>query len=88
MGVGVAPQEQVCYERVAEEEAGHLGVRLIVQKKIQRVVYGFFLAVRLDPVEGERKRHRLGEYSNAGIHGRHLHGGAFRHGFPDVLPPR
>ena len=57
----------------------HLRVRLIMQQEIQRMVDGFFLAaVLLVPVEVQRQAcHRFRQDADAGIHRRHLHGGAF-----------
>ena len=81
LGVGVAPQEQVRHEGFPEHERTHLRVRLIVEKQIQRVVDGFLLAtVLLVTVEVQRQTcHRFRQDADAGIHRRHLHGGAFRH---------
>ncbi|EJX40219.1 hypothetical protein HMPREF1366_03083 [Enterococcus faecium ERV26] len=81
LGVGVSPQEKVGHERFPKHEGTHLRVRLIVQKQIQRMVDGLFLAaILLIAVEVERQsRHSLRQDTDAGIHRRHLHGGAFIH---------
>ena len=79
LGVGVAPQEKVGHERFPEHKGTHLWVRLIMKEQIQRMVDSLFLAaILLVAVEVERQsRHSLRQDTDAGIHRRHLHGGAF-----------
>ena len=79
LGVGVAPEEKMGHERFPKHERTHFRVWLIVQKQIQRMVDGLFLAaILLVTVEVERQsRHSLRQDTDAGIYRRHLHGGAF-----------
>lgn len=45
--IGVVPQQEVRHKRFPEHEGTHLRVRLVMQKLIQRMVDGFFLAAVL-----------------------------------------
>ena len=77
--VGVAPEEQVRHHGLPEDERGHLGIWLVMQKEIQRMVDGLFLASFLCVfVQVKRQRcDRLREDTHAGIHSRDLHGRSF-----------
>lgn len=81
--IGVAPQQQVRHQRFPKDEGRHLRVRLIMQQQIQRVINSFlFPAVLLVAIHMQRQSgDRLRQNTHTGIHRRHLHGGAFRHGF-------
>ena len=71
--------KKVRHERLPKHEGTHLRVRLIMEQKVQRMVKGFLLAaVLLIAVEVEwQSRHSLRQNTDAGIHRRHLHRGAF-----------
>ena len=45
--VCVTPEEQVCHEGFSEHKGTHFGVRLIMQKQVQRMIDGLFLAAVL-----------------------------------------
>ena len=83
LGVCIAPQQKVRHERFPEDKGTHFRVRLIVQKSVKRMIDSLFFAavfgisVKVKRQTGDGFR----ENTDAGIHGRHLHGGAFRHGF-------
>lgn len=81
--IGVAPEEQMCHECFPEHERTHLRVRLIVEQVVEWMVVCHCLAATIRVfIEVQRQsRHCLGQYADTGIHGGHLHGGAFRHRF-------
>ena len=90
LGIGVAPQKQMRHEGFPEHKRTHLRVRFIMKQQVQRMVDGFFLATALRiSVEVKRKTsHRFCENAHTGIHRRHLHGRAFRHGFAGSCPAK
>lgn len=73
--VGVTPQQQMRHQRLAEDEAGHLRVEIIVQQPVEHVVGGLDLRpVLLDSIDVQRQaRDRLSQDPHARIHGGHLH---------------
>jgi len=76
--IGVAPEQQVGHERLAEHEAGHLRIGLGMQQGIERMVLRLLFA-RVLPVAVQvqrQSRDRLGKDAHAGVHRRHLHRGA------------
>ena len=81
--VSVAPQEQVRHERFPEYEGTHLWVRLIVEQAVERMVECHCLAAAVRVfIEVQRQTcDSLRQDADAGIHGGHLHGGAFRYRF-------
>ena len=81
--VGIAPEQQVRHERFPEHEGTHLRVRLIVEQVIERMVQSHCLsaAVRVFVEVQRQSRDSLRQDTDAGIHGGHLHGRAFRHCF-------
>ena len=81
--VGVAPEEQMRHERFPEHEGTHFRVRLIVEQAVERMIVRHCLAaaVRVFIEVQRQSRHRFRKDTDAGIHGGHLHGGAFRHRF-------
>ncbi len=81
--IGVAPEEQVCHECFPEHERTHLRVRLIVKQVVERMVKCHCLAaaVRVFVEVQRQSRDSFRQDADAGIHGCHLHGGAFRHCF-------
>ena len=81
--IGVAPQEQMRYERFPEHEGTHLRGWLIMQEQIQRMVDGFLLvAVLLVTVEVQRQTcRRFRQDADTGMHRRHLHGRPFVYPF-------
>ena len=89
LGVGVAPEQQVRHERLPKDEAAHLRIRFVMEQAVKRMIDRLFLAA-LAVVAVEVKRQcgdRLGENSHAGIHRRHLHGGAFGDGLSGSAAP-
>ena len=81
--VGIAPEEQVCHECLTKHERTHLRVRLIVEQAVERMVERHCLAAAVRVfIEVQRQpRDSLRQDADTGIHGGHLHGGAFRHRF-------
>lgn len=79
--IGVVPEEQVRHELLPEHKGTHLRVRLVVEQVVEWMVMCHCLAATIRVfIEVQRQsRHCLGQYADTGIHGCHLHGGAFRH---------
>ena len=72
------------HERFPKREARHLGVRLVVQQPVERVLERlFFPAAVVIFVDVQRQaRNGLRQNPHTGVHRRHLHGGRFVHRFP------
>ena len=81
--IGVAPEEQMCHECLPEHKGTHLRVRLVVEQAVEWMVKRHCLAAAVRVfIEVQRQScHSLGQYADTGIHGGHLHGGAFCHRF-------
>ena len=81
--VSVAPEKKVRHEGFPEHERTHLRVRLIVEQAVERMVERHCLAavVRVFIEVQRQTRDSLRQDADTGIHGGHLHGGAFRHCF-------
>ena len=73
----------MCHECLTKHERTHLRVRLIVEQAVERMVERHCLAAAVRVfIEVQRQpRHSLRQDADTGIHGGHLHSGAFRHRF-------
>ena len=71
------------HEGFPEYEGTHLRVRLVVEQVVEWMVVRHCLAATIRVfIEVQRQScHCLRQYADAGIHGGHLHGGAFCHRF-------
>ena len=81
--ISITPKQKMGHQSFAEDERCHLRVRLVMQKKIQRMIDRFLLAAGIVVAVNMKRqtRHCFREDSDAGVDRRHLHGCAFRHGF-------
>ena len=79
--IGIAPQEQVRHEGFSEHEGTHLRVWLIVEQAVERMVerHCFATAVRVFIKVQRQSCDSFRQDADAGIHGGHLHGRAFRY---------
>ena len=79
--ISVTPEEQMCHERFAEHERAHLRVWLIVEQAVERMVerHCFATAVRVFIKVQRQSCDSFRQDADAGIHGGHLHGRAFRY---------
>ena len=84
--VGVAGEERVHHQRLAEVHRGHLRVGRVVQQAVQRMIRRPLLAAVLrPPVDVQRQRgHILAQHAHAGLHGGQAHGLVLAHGHARV----
>jgi len=80
--IGIAPNKEMVHQRFSKHKGSHLGIRLVVEQIVKRMADNLLLtAIRFVLVNMERQpRDCLGQYPDAGIYCRGLHGRPFVHG--------
>ena len=75
LAVGIAPQQQMAEHDLAQDEGGHLGVRLIVEDSVQRMICRLLTAGFGLLIDRQRQgRDGFSDHTHAGIDRGHLHG--------------
>ena len=71
----------MAHEGFPEDERGHLGIRLIMEQMVERMLHRLGLAaILLIAVHVQRQtRNGLRQDAHTGVHRCHLHGGPFVH---------